>query len=350
MRGETKGLWLHGMHPRSAFRPRSKQLSGMRLEDSLNPLEDSSFAMSAARSKLPEDLALTSLSGAVGTSPRKGTVWNRQAEDFTDFMNTVIEMMELVEEAATSDHLLLSRPFPVLAEESHDLSEVWGAFDIVTMTPEEIPTRTDVSDEVIDAAAILERATLRVIPIPESPDFLLDVGLDGSLGGRLRATVRMKGDRVAFSFGIDGTPTHPDPVGQVRDALKEDDLFVVYYDSGHVVGPHGIGRRNVSPIPFDNWRFHDFSDFCIDVEKPDRSNDPAKIHALTGDSEDTSLFSWVVKHYSRGWLICDDGPGEVADFVHIGEDDTLRLIHVKKAGNATPSREVAASTFEVVAS
>jgi hypothetical protein len=36
------------------------------------------------RSKLPENLALTSLSGAVSTSPRKDNVWNRQSEDFTD--------------------------------------------------------------------------------------------------------------------------------------------------------------------------------------------------------------------------------------------------------------------------
>jgi hypothetical protein len=46
---------------------------------------------------------------------------------------------------------------------------------------------------------------------------------------------------------------------------------------------------------------------------------------------DTPLFGWVVQHYSQDWLICDDGPGEVADFVHIGEDDTLSFIHVKKA-------------------
>lgn len=159
----------------------------------------------------------------------------------------------------------------------------------------------------------------------------------------------MKGDRVVFSFGIYGTPTAPGPVAQVRDALKEDDLFAIYYDSGHVVGPHGIGRRNVIPVPFGNWCFHDFSGFDITAEKPERSNDPAVIHKLTGAPRDTSLFSWVVRHYSRGWLICDDGPFEVADFVHISEDGTLSLIHVKKAGNGSHSREVSVGAFEVVA-
>lgn len=181
-------------------------------------------------------------------------------------------------------------------------------------------------------------------------DFLLEVGLDGSLGGRLQVTVRMKGDRVAFNFGIDGTPTNLGPVRQVRNALKKDDLFAVYYDSGHVVGPHGIGRRNVNSAPFINWCFHDFSGFHISAEKPTNSNKPAEIHALTGSLKDTSLFGWVVKHYSQGWLICDDGHGEIADFAHIGEDDTLSLIHVKKADRSVQSRGVAVGAFEAVAS
>jgi hypothetical protein len=347
VRGETKGLWLRGTHRRTTFRPDSKQLSGMRLEDTLNALEDSSFAMAAVRSKLPQDLALTALLGIVGTSPRKGTMWNGQAEDFPQFMTSAIAALELIEETVANGQLL-ARPFPILAEESHDLSEVRGAYDIGTLTPDDIPTRTDVSDEVIEAAAVLERATFNVISSPRSADFQLEVGLDGSMGGRVEATVRMKGDRVIFTFGPGDRITNPGPVREIIDALDAgEDLFCVYYDSGHVVGPHGIGRRNVSPMPFPNWRFLDFSGFDISTEKP--SKVPAEIHALTGGSFDNSLFGWTAQHYSTGMLICDDGPGEVADFLHISEDSTLSLIHVKSADSAAPSRGVAVRPFEVVA-
>ena len=347
VRGETKGLWLRGVHPRSTVRPDSKQLSGVRLQDSLNALEDSSFAMSAVRSRLPRDLALTALLGIVGTSPRKGTMWSRQAEDFTQFMKTAIAVLGLIEDTAANEQFL-DRPFPVLAVESHDLSEVRGAYDILTLTPDDIPVRSDVPDEVVEAASVLERATFTVISSPSSADFKLDVGLDGSMSGRIQAAVVMKGDRVVFKFGPDAKVTNPGPVRQILDALEKDDLFAVYYDSGHVIGPHGIGRRNVSPMPFDNWRFLDFSGFRIGAEKP--SDAPEEIHALTGLPGDTSLFGWTARHYGTGWLICDDGPGEVADFVHISEDDMLSLIHVKKAGSAIPSRGVAVSAFEVVAS
>jgi hypothetical protein len=53
-------------------------------------------------------------------------------------------------------------------------------------------------------------------------------------------------------------------------------------------------------------------------------------------ADDDSLFAWVVKRFGDGWLVCDDGPGEVADFLHIANDGTLTIIHVKAAGNHSP--------------
>src|SRR5277367_6389977 len=54
---------------------------------------------------------------------------------------------------------------------------------------------------LIAAAAVLERATFKVIASPTSGDFRLEVGLDGSMAGSVEAAVRVKGDRVAFKFG-----------------------------------------------------------------------------------------------------------------------------------------------------
>jgi hypothetical protein len=48
-------------------------------------------------------------------------------------------------------------------------------------------------------------------------------------------------------------------------------------DTGKL-GPHGIGQRNVSAVPFPNWRFLDFSGFDIASEKAEVA---AEIHALS---------------------------------------------------------------------
>jgi hypothetical protein len=347
LRGDAKGLWLRGTHVRSVTRPDTKHITGRRVQDSLSPLQDSSFAMAAARSRLPEDATRTALLGIVGTAPRKGVIWNKQSQDFREFLSASVEAMELIEETI-SDGTLLDRPFPILAIISNDLSDVKGAYDMLTLTPDDLPMSTDVTDEMIDAAAVLERATIKVIGSPISADFKLEVGLDGSTGGILRAMVRMKGEDVAFDFGYDGEPTNPEPVRMVLDALDNHDLFAVYYDSGHVVGSHGIGSRNINRAPFGNWQFLDFTGFDITAEKPGRT--PAEIHSEVGSAQDRSIFGWVVRHYSSGWLICDDGPGEVADFVHISPDSTLSLIHVKAAKAASHLRSISVGAFEVVAS
>ena len=57
----------------------------------------------------------------------------------------------------------MDRPFPILAVESHDLSEVHGAYDILTLTPDDLPTSRYVTDDMIEAAEVLQHATLRVI-------------------------------------------------------------------------------------------------------------------------------------------------------------------------------------------
>jgi hypothetical protein len=347
LRGEAKGLWLHGTHARSVLRPDTKHITGPRVQDALSPLEDSSFAMSAAKSRLPDDPARTALLGVVGTVPRKGVLWNRQPQDFGEFLAACTEALELIEETAASG-APLDHPFPILAVESHDLSEVRGAYDILALTPDDLPTSTDITDEMTQAAEVLERAVLRVTGSPTSADFRLEVGLDGSFGGVLQATVRMSGDDAVLAFGHDPAvaPTNPGSVRKVLDALGHRDLLAVYYDSGHVVGPHGIGRRNVTPMPFENWQFLDFSGFDITVEKPGRT--PSEIHSNIGSGQDTSLFGWVARYYSSGWLICDDGPGEVADFVHISPDGVLSMIHVKAAHSSSRSRGIAVSAFEVV--
>jgi len=71
------------------------------------------------------------------------------------------------------------------------------------------------------------------------------------------------------------------------------------------------------------------------------------IHDAIGDDGDRSLFAWVVERCATGWLVCDDGAGEVADFLHL-VDGTLTAIHVKGAHNASPDRHVAATAFQEV--
>jgi len=78
------------------------------------------------------------------------------------------------------------------------------------------------------------------------------------------------------------------------------------------------------------------------------AGDGIVMHQNIGQPGDTSIFGWVVQNIGPGWLICDDGAGEVADFVHLAPDNTLTLVPVKAAHSESLHRQVSASAYEVV--
>ena len=127
------------------------------------------------------------------------------------------------------------------------------------------------------------------------------------------------------------------------------ELLTIYYDSGHMVDGRSIWSREVRTVPFPRWKFLDFAGFDISKEKP-AGRSPDEIHSAIGLKGDDSLFNWVVNFYSTGWITCDDGPGEVADFVHVSQEGILSLIHVKGANTRAEKRRIAVGSYEVVAS
>lgn len=348
--GEAKGLWLRGTHPRRTTKADSKTLSGRKLQDALSPFEDSSFAMSTARVALPADASSSALTGNIGTTPRRALVWNKPTSDLDDFMAIAIEALSLVDETMAAG-AVLDRPYPILATESNDLSKVFGAYDVATLSSDDLPG-VDASEELIAAAETLQRAVFNVRGRPDSADFVLDVGLDGSFGGALRVIVSADKGRVRFTIGYDNESviTNLPVVKEVKDALDySEDLLSVYYDSGHMLDGRSIWTREVRTAPFPRWKFEDFTGFDITKEKP-IGRSPEDIHAAIGLSGDVSLFRWVTQFYSAGWLTCDDGPGEVADFVHVSPGGTLSLVHVKAAKSTISQRRIAVGTYEVLAS
>lgn len=99
----------------------------------------------------------------------------------------------------------------------------------------------------------------------------------------------------------------------------------------------------IRPSPFAGWSWESFDGFRIDVEKPS-----GVVHERVGCIGDDSLFGWVVRHLADGWLTCDDGSGEIADFVHVDPTGVLSLVHVKRAHGHGPRRGVAVVPYQVV--
>ncbi|MBB5156810.1 hypothetical protein [Saccharopolyspora phatthalungensis] len=80
-----------------------------------------------------------------------------------------------------------------------------------------------------------------------------------------------------------------------------------------------------------------------ETRRNERSADPP-------EHRGTSLFAWVVDQCRSGWLLCDDGNGEVADFLHLTGDGQLTAIHVKASGSTSAGRQISLVPFEQLVS
>lgn len=343
LQGDTRTLSLHGTHPRQRRKADSKSMHGADLRSALNPFEDSTFAFSSARAEVDEDTH-TGLQGVVGATPTRSHVWNRPGESFGDFRLAILDVLADIANAMVGAGL--DQPFPLLATEVDSLTGVEHAFELAALGAEEVRSMPDANDDIIGAAEALDGAQLDVVQSGPSPDFILAVGF-GATAGHLAVHATTAGDTASFTFGIQGTPTDAGPTAKIRDVLTaHPELLSAYYGSGHTIAYGKITRTFIRPVPFTNWDWWPVGSCDVSAEKP--AGDGLVMHSRIGLPGDSSVFAWVVDKIGSGWLTCDDGPGEVADFVHLAPDETLTLVHVKGAHNASVNRQVSASAFEVV--
>jgi hypothetical protein len=350
LQGETKSLWLRGTHSRRATKADGKNIVGTDLRAALSAFEDGTFAMSSARSSLQPDPDRKALRGTVGTTPHASLVWNRQTTSLAEFVSCVGELMEIVDRS-TAASLGGAPVFPLLAQRVVDLVGVAGAYEVSCLDPGDLAaipgSGPSDSDERTAAAELLLGAVLEVKGAPRSADFELTVRVDDVVVAELTGHPRSESGRIRLGFDHRLEPPDPTGTATMVNALESSDLVTVYYASGHAISGDSLFRPRINPMPFPNWSFQDLAGYDIKQEKP-RDAVAQRIHAMAGADEDHSLFGWCVRHFADGWLTCDDGSGEIADFVHVARDGTLNLVHVKAAMSRSRSRGISASAFEVV--
>ncbi|HEU5472744.1 MAG TPA: hypothetical protein VFV67_19020 [Actinophytocola sp.] len=347
-RGDGKMLWMHGVHRRRSTKADTKALGGIRLQDALDTIEDGSYAMTAAKIDFrPEDDAAV-LRDLLTVSPNKSRIAWKRTSHFPMFLAAAVEALDLLEKALVGEDVPEAL-FSELAIRETDLSRVRGAFDISVADPDQVRGEPDADEQRVERAELLRDALLEVRGEPGSAKAIVDVGRDGIPAGTL--TIKPVEDAGAFALDVRyaGPPAVESIAREIKEAIAEGDLLTVFYESGHAFRGREISRENLTSTPFPNLLFEDFTGFMVAKEKPKVSGDQA-IHDAIARKGDDSLFAWVVRRYGGDWLLCDDGAGEIADFLHLDNEGTLTAIHVKAADNQSLDRRVAVTRFEQVVS
>jgi hypothetical protein len=346
--GNGTTVWMKGVHRRRENKPDSKALSGIRLQETPDVQEAASFALSAmAINVIPADDDAI-VRGRLVISAKKSSVSLKAMPNLEMFLAATQETLDMLEKSLAAEEPP-DCPFPDFAAPTKNLTNVFGAYDIRIASPEEIQGQPHFDQPTLERAELLREAVLEVDGDDASPVARMAVGRAGATTGVLHLRPRaVKGGRFDLEILYSGRSTEP-YTRSVKEALGDGDLISIYYQSGHVLQDGALVRENLNVRPFTNIEFVDFGKFNILREKPPTRGDQ-KIHNSIGRNDDDSLFSWVASHYTEGWLICDDGPGEIADFLHLRECGTLNAIHVKAAHKKTRGRGIAVTRFEVLVS
>ncbi len=336
--GSTRTLWLSGIHRSVATKADSKVLIGPDIEASLDALGDQTYHYTATRCEGPKDALPTRF---VGVTPRQAKVWMGPSHDWGAFIAATQGLLGVVEQARAS----AQAPYPVLARAGQSVKKVMQAFDVSFAPPEYAYDEEDQTIEQLEE--ILQGATWAV---------------DGSDGKAFALTVNLRDGRhlVDVSFpATDGEATHivkprgegTEPLRRFLNLASRPEIFKVFYESLHTYSNGQFFEVRTRPIAFPLTPA-DFDGFDVAVEKPTPPGQPSTLDpAQIGARGDRSLFSWVWRRFRAGWLWCDDGSGEIADFIHLNPHSSeLSLIHVKAANSASPNREVSVSAYEVVCS
>ncbi len=367
---KLKSLWLSGAHKSVSVKPDSKIISGKDLAFALDPLGDSTFLASAARS----DLA--------GVSVRASSIWTRQHEGLFNLQADVAQKFDALDTAAGG-----VAEIPVLSSEISDLTGVRHAFDFEITDP-----YTLTSDRQRSTVATLTKEIRYVVaPAPAlapASDFRLNVeaiDVNGRLVEALSLDVSPQvatvgESRIKFGIVWSSPPTSEALIKLGKAFTDSPRLLRVFYDSAHTITDGAISKSTPRDMPFDDWEWAPLGamiepgstaqHYRPEREKPE-GNDLDKIWTTT---DENSLFSWCVHAVSSAvhcrtlhveplnattrdvWLYCDDDAGEAADFLHLhapapaGAPATVTFIHIKGARSDSAGREMVAGPYEVVCS
>ena len=257
-------------------------------------------------------------------------------------------------------------PIPVLAIPTGGIGDISDAYGMSIMPPE---TQQDVPDN--QTRQQLEMwaydATFEIVA-SQGTTFTAAVRLRGEPIGTLEAEIRDgSSGSVICRVRPDAEMVRSGYADQLTTFCHVPDWLQVRFDSGHTLANGSIYAMRHRDVPFTNWRFVDFSGFDVTKEKPMLPGSPSAGGGKTANTRSfapgeigrqDSLFCWTLKNWAfvggesaLGWLACDDGAGEIADFIHLADQATppaLSLVAIKASSSASVDRGLSASAYEVV--
>jgi len=347
---KIKNLWLSSIHKSSESKADSKVLSGQNLESALDPIGDQYYGYSAIKA------TSTTLDGDIGINASESKIWMKKfvdSDEYFDMLRFILEEIETIETTATD---LNYNPVAVLANSITNNSILSDMIDVQLESIELFDIHSDeynIINQIED-----EWDNLNFTYLSQNNVYVLnvvnnDTNTDlGSFG-----IIFSDNDSYVSSFVLSSNNSQESK--NIQKALENKNIIKYWFSNQYMISNGLIYQQSFSNVIFKEFIWSDFSRYEVSKEKPD-AND------LTQIGQENSLFSWIKNTWTGlspklsdinqtivdGWLLCDDGANEKADFIHITNETipTISLIHAKGANTNGNNRRIATTAYEVVVS
>jgi hypothetical protein len=362
----VRTLWLFGIHRRTGIKPDTKTLTGENLRLAINPLSDQSYSYNSARA----NLRIGKLDKVVGVNLSEASIWMHQLRTWTEFLTLANAAAYEVSLAMTNP---VESPISVLPHPIEDIAAMSGAYDFNVPG---IESYAQLSDGQIDRLNTIQRDLhYEVLPQVHNDNVVRLSVHDYVTGGKffigiVEATPMKVKKRLRFSTNC--TQAQPGTSTRLRRAAQllfgDASLVQAWYESAHCVSAGECFHLSYSETRFQRFHWGFFKGFDIEKEKPLSAKGAVDLSLIAAPGDD-SLFSWVYAALKRTssnpllahlvlntkdhWLLCDDGAGEAADFVHAnfsGARPAITFIHVKAASSSSTQRKLSVTAHDIVLS
>ncbi|CAM3617996.1 hypothetical protein [Vibrio aquimaris] len=350
---EIKMLWLSGIHGRDNYKADSKVLGGKSVADTLDPLIDQSYMMSAVRTEVWGSKSKSS----VGINPFKSSIWRGPCKDWNTFESRVLEILDILSVNSVESE----SPIGILSYPISKTDDLKTPYDFSLVDYDFLPEEDGQHRKELLKKLQYDFHVELVSSFIES-DISLDIFYSGKKVGHICVEVEVDDYKVTFKVKSE-TPITKTQFNLYKRVFNYPELVKCWFESGHAVVNGMVFRTGYQDVEYDKFLWADFEKYDITKEKPGVD---AQKPSLKDIGKENSLFCWVQKCWSgnwltpsefnttekpKGWLYCDDGAGEKADFIHYVQHDSLHvisLIHVKASKSNEISRKISVGAHDVV--
>ena len=371
LEGNARQASLTGLHREVTTRANAKSLHGSRLQDAIDPFDDQTFRLDSAVS-----VSDTRTPSFIGVALRNNQVWSTRGKAILDFAQQLTAFFAAVDHAENAPKPdepvgLKQHGFNTLAvdAEAGELDKAHTPVDVsfrpVLRTIEELTEHEgferfrEKENTWFDGGSVIMEEQEGV----EQREVTFLVSRNGR--DLMRMTVKPVKDENSYRLTVERTSKLVDDdqdedLELFNELCAGDNLtrrLAIWYATGHVLQDGTLSILKYQDVLFDagwDWRSYRIGTTQYDVtaEKPVRDNatNTGKVAALERIGEDRSIFCYLL-HDARNimglkddegplWAICDDGSGEIADFIYFApEVRKLWLIHAKGAHVRLTSKE-----------